>query len=303
MTRTVKIAAAQMGPNNESSSREAVLARMMILMDNAIDEGVEILVYPELALTTYFPKRIRDDYDQFFEADMPNTSVEPLFEKARRNRIAFHLGYAEKTGSKRYNTAIFVDEEGTIVNKYRKLHIPGSAIADPEGFAKVFEPHYFLSGDTGFNAFQTKKTKIGISICQDRRYPETYRVLALQGAEIILNGYNTTLEPMALALNELVLRAGAYQNSVFVVGVAKAGVEDGVELVGGSCIIDPQGEVIAKASSKDDELVAMRIDLDRIIPMRKRWNFFARRHPEFYGLITEPVKTLAASGAGSTESR
>ena len=128
-------------------------------------------------------------------------------------------------------------------------------------------------------------------ICQDRRYPESYRVLGLQGAEIILTGYNTTLEPMALALNELVLRAGAYQNSLFVVAAAKAGVEDSIELIAGSCIIDPQGEVIAKSSSNGDELVVARIDLDRIVPLKKRWNFFARRHPEYYRLISDPIKT------------
>jgi hypothetical protein len=293
MTRWVKIGAAQMGPNNESSPRQEVMGRMLNLMDQAIEEGVDIMVYPELALTTYFPKRIRDDYDQFFDSEMPNPSVQPLFDKARKNRISFHLGYAEKAGTKKYNTVIYVDEEGQILSKYRKLHLPGSAKPDPEGYAKVFELHYFTHGDTGFNAFRTSHAKIGMFICQDRRYPESYRVLGLQGAEIILNGYNTTLEPMALALNELVLRAGAYQNSLFVVGVAKAGVEDGVELIGGTCIIDPQGEVIAKASSTGDELVTSRIDLDRIIPMRKRWNFFARRHPEHYGLITEPIKSPA----------
>jgi predicted amidohydrolase len=291
MARWVKLAAAQMGPNQESSPRVAIIDRMLKLMDQAIEEQVEILVYPELALTTYFPKRVRDDYDQFFESEMPNASVQRLFDKARKAGIAFHLGYAEKSEGKRFNTVIYVDEQGKILNKYRKLHIPGAAKVDPEGYAKVFEVHYFDPGDTGFNAFQAKQAKIGMFICQDRRYPESYRVLGLQGAEIILQGYNTTLEPMALALNELVLRAGAYQNSLFVVGVAKAGVEDGVELIGGSCIIDPQGEVIAKGSSNGDELVAARINLDQIIPMRKRWNFYGRRRPEYYGLITEPVKT------------
>lgn len=288
MPRYVKVAAAQMGPINEGTSRAEVVERMVALMDEGIKEDVEILAYPELCLTPYFPKRIRDDSDQFFETEMPSKVVAPLFEKAREARIAFHLGYAEREGGRSYNTAVLVDEDGTIFEKYRKTHLPG--VTKPDGYAKVYEPYYFAHGDTGFKVFDAKKAKIGIAICQDRRYPESYRCLGLLGAEIVLVGYNTPAYPLALAHNELVLRAGAYQNSLFAVGVAKAGVEDGVEFIGGSCIVDPLGEVVARASTTADELVAARIDLDRMLPARKRWNFFGRRHPEHYGVITEPVK-------------
>lgn len=288
MPRYVKVAAAQLGPINEGTSREEVVERLLALLEQAIAEDVEILAYPELALTPYFPKRIRDDYDQFFETEMPSKVVEPLFRRARETRVAFHLGYAERDGGRRYNTAILVDEDGTIFEKYRKTHLPGAT--KPDGYAKVYEPHYFAYGDTGFKVFEAKKAKIGISICQDRRYPESYRCLGLQGAEIILCGYNTPAYPLALAHNELALRAGAYENSLFVVGVAKAGVEDGVELIGGSCIVNPLGEVIGRASTSGDELIAARIDLGQMIPARRRWNFFGRRHPEHYGLITAPVR-------------
>lgn len=291
MPRPLTIAAAQMGPNNETASRQEILDRMLALLERAIDQGVEILVYPELALTTYFPKKIRSDYDQFFETAMPGPAVAPLFRRAREARVAFHLGYAEKTPAGTYfNTAIYVDEDGTILNKYRKLHLPGLPKPAPPGVVRVYEPHYFAHGDTGFQAFRTKHATLGISICQDRRYPESYRALGLQGAEIILNGYNTPLSPLALEHNELVLRAGAYENMCFVVGVAKAGVEDGVELIGGSCIVNPHGQVIALASTTGDELVTARIDLDWALPARERWNFYARRHPQHYGLLTEPVR-------------
>lgn len=290
MSRYVKVAAAQMGPNNEGTSREAVVERMLALLDQAIGEGVELLVYPELALTTYFPKRIRQDFEQFFETEMPGKAVWPLFERAREARIAFHLGYAEKAGGRCYNTAILVDEDGTVLEKYRKIHLPGVAHPAPAEVARVFEPHYFTSGDTGFKVCGTKKARVGIAICQDRRYPEVYRCLGLAGAEIIVSGYNTPLYPLALAHNELVMRAGAYENSLFVVGCAKAGVEDGVEFIGGSAIVNPLGEVVAQAGTTGDELVAARVDLDQMIPARKRWNFFGRRHPEHYGKLVEPVR-------------
>jgi predicted amidohydrolase len=291
MPRFLKVAAAQLGPIDEGTPREAAVERMLALLEQAVAEDVELLVYPELALTPYFPKRIRDDYDQFFETAMPSPVVEPLFRRAREARVAFHLGYAEKDGGRYWNTAILVDEDGTIFDKYRKIHLPG--VTKPDGHAKVYEPHFFRHGDTGFKVFDAKKAKVGISICQDRRYPESYRVLGLQGAEIIVNGYNTPAYPLALAHNELVLRAGAYENSLFVVATAKAGVEDGLELIGGSCIVNPLGEVVAKASTTADELVAARIDLDQMLPARARWNFFGRRHPEHYGLLTAPVRPAA----------
>jgi hypothetical protein len=291
MARQVTIAAAQMGPNNEGARREEIVARLLALMEQAIEARVEILVYPELALTTYFPKKIRDDYDQFFETAMPNPSVEALFRRARSARVAFHLGYAEKTPEGRYfNTAIYVDEDGAVLNKYRKLHLPGLPKPAPPGVVRVYEPHYFAHGDTGFNAFRAKQATLGISICQDRRYPESWRALGLQGAEIVMNGYNTPVSALALEHNELALRAGAYENMLFVVGVAKAGVEDGVELIGGSAIVNPHGQVIARASTTGDELIVAHIDLDWILPARERWNFYGRRHPQHYAILTEPVR-------------
>jgi predicted amidohydrolase len=287
MARYVKIGAAQMGPNNEGTSREEIVDRMLGLLEQAIGEGVEILAYPEMALTTYFPKRIRDDYDQFFETEVPPKAVEPLIRKAAQAGIACHIGFCEKDGARYFNTAILTDEQGQVCGKFRKIHLPG--VTQPDGHAQVFEPYFFANGDTGFKVFPTQKAQVGIAICQDRRYPESYRCLGLLGAEIILIGYNTPLSPLALAQNELVLRAGAYQNGLFVVGIAKAGVEDGMELIGGSCIVNPFGEVVARTTTSGDELVAARIDLDQMIPSRKRWNFFGRRHPEHYGLLTEPV--------------
>jgi predicted amidohydrolase len=131
--------------------------------------------------------------------------------------------------------------------------------------------------------------RVGIAICQDRRYPESYRALALAGAEIILIGYNTPISALALDLNDLCLRAGAYANACWVVGIAKAGVEDGVELIGGSSIINPLGQIVAKATTTGDELVVSRIDLDQMTPVRKRWNFLGRRQPQHYASLLQPV--------------
>jgi predicted amidohydrolase len=293
MPHYVKVAAAQMGAINEGTTREECVDRMQGLLDQAIAEEVEILAYPELCLTPYFPKRIRDDVEHFYETEMPNKAVEPLLERARAAGIAVHIGYAERAGAQRFNSSIYIDGDGTVMGVYRKIHLPGTT--KPDGYAKVFEPYFFDVGDTGFKVFDGAKAKVGIAICQDRRYGESFRCLGLMGAEIVISGYNTPSYPLSLAHNELSLRAGAYQNMLFVVGVAHCGVEDGLELIAGSCIIDPLGEIVAKASTSADELVAARIDLDVMTPARKRWNFFGRRHPEHYGLLTQPVKRPATS--------
>ena len=287
MPRYMKVAAAQMGPNNEGTPREAIVERMLVLLEQAARDGVELLVYPEMALTTYFPKKIRTDVDQFFETEVPPKALEPLLRRATAARIAVHVGFCEKADGKYFNSALLTDRDGRLCGTFRKIHLPGTKA--PDGFAQVYEPYYFAHGDTGYRVWDCAGTKIGIAICQDRRYPESYRALALQGAEIILIGYNTPISALALDLNELCLRAGAYANACWVVGVAKAGIEDGLELIAGSSVISPQGQVVARAVTTGDELIAARIDLDQMLPVRRRWNFLGRRQPQHYGVLLQPV--------------
>jgi predicted amidohydrolase len=276
-----------MGPNNEGTPRDAIVERMLGLLEQAVREDVEVLVYPEMALTTYFPKKIRSDFDQFFETEVPPKALEPLLRRAAEARVAVHVGFCEKAGGRYFNTALLTDRDGRLCGTFRKIHLPGTKA--PDGFAQVYEPYYFEHGDTGYRVWDCAGARVGIAICQDRRYPESYRALALQGAEIILIGYNTPGSALALELNDLCMRAGAYANACFVVGVAKAGVEDGVELIGGSCVINPVGQIIARAATTADELVACRIDLDQMAPVRTRWNFLGRRQPQHYGRLLDPV--------------
>lgn len=287
MSRYMKVAAAQMGPNNEGTSRDEIVERMLALLGQAAFEGVELLVYPEMALTTYFPKKIRSDFDHFFETEVPPKALEPLLRRAADAKIAVHAGFCEKADGKYFNTAMLTDRDGRLCGTFRKIHLPGTRV--PDGYAQVYEPYYFAHGDTGYRVWDCAGAKIGIAICQDRRYPESYRALALQGAEIIVIGYNTPISALALDLNDLCMRAGAYANACWVVGAAKAGVEDGVELIAGSSVIDPLGQIVARASTTGDELITARIDLDAMLPVRRRWNFLGRRQPQHYRVLLQPV--------------
>ncbi|HKJ00545.1 MAG TPA: N-carbamoyl-D-amino-acid hydrolase [bacterium] len=304
MPRILTVGAAQMGPVARDESRASVVQRMIALLEQAHAKGCGLVVYPELALTTFFPRWYMQDpaeIDAFFEAEMPGPETRPLFEAAARYSIGFHLGYAELAeqpgqGLRRFNTAILVDGRGEVVGKYRKVHLPGHAEYEPQRPFQHLEKRYFEVGDLGFPVFRAFDGVMGMCICNDRRWPETYRVMGLRGVELVMLGYNTPLvngaahEPGHLRMfhNHLSMQAGAYQNGIWVVGVAKAGIEEGVEHIAGSCIVAPTGEIVAQARTSGDELIAYDCDLDAGRYIRDTtFNFAKHRRIEHYTLITE----------------
>ena len=228
---------------------------------------------------------------------MPGPATQPLFDAARRYQMAMSFGYAELTPERhRFNTAILTDKQGNIVGKYRKVHLPGHAEYDPERTHQHLEKFYFEPGDLGFPVWRVMDGVFGMCICNDRRWPETYRVMGLQGVEMILLGYNTpTLNSQnndegpekRLFHSALTVQAGAYQNSTWVVSVAKAGVEDGHPLLAGSLIANPDGEIVARTSTEGDEVVVHACDLDDTVFGKQTIFDFARhRRIEHYGRIT-----------------
>jgi predicted amidohydrolase len=303
MSRIIRVGAAQIGPIAREDSRQSVVRRLIELMRQAHEDRCDVVVFPELALTTFFPRWVIEDeaeIDSFYEREMPGEATRPLFEEAKRLGIAFHLGYAElvmECGRKRrFNATILVDKSGAIVGKYRKIHLPGTAEPKPDRLGHHLEKRYFEVGDLGFRVFEALGGRVGMCICNDRRWPETYRVMGLQGVELVLIGYNSPvglgdtydLDSLELFHNHLVMQSGAYQNATWVVGVAKAGKEEGFDMIGQSAIIAPSGEIVAMCHTIDDELVTARCDLD----FAKRYqadifDFAAHRRPEHYTLIVE----------------
>jgi predicted amidohydrolase len=303
MSRILTVAAAQLGPIQREESRSSAVARMIALMREAKGHGCDLVVYPEAALTAFFPHwwmEAEAEIDSYFETAMPSNETAPLFAEAARLGIGFHLGYAElahEGGRKRrFNTAILVDKTGAIVGKYRKIHLPGHPDHQPQNAFQNLEKRYFEVGDLGWGVWRTMGGNIGMMICNDRRWPESYRVLGLQDVEMILLGYNTPKhnppapdhDRLGNFHNELVMQAGAYQNATWVVGVAKAGLEAGVDQIGGSCIIAPTGEVVARAVTEGDELIVARCDLDLGRSYKaSTFNFARHRQPEQYRMIVE----------------
>ena len=303
MPRAITIAAAQMGPIARSETRAAVVRRLIALMREAAAMGAQVVAYPEAALTAFFPHWWIEDEDQidaWFEREMPGPDTMALFDEARRLGVGFHLGYCEldlSTGRKRrFNSAILVDHHGDIIGKYRKIHLPGHADHRPDTPFQNLEKRCFEVGDLGFGAWNAWGGVAGMLICNDRRWPEAYRVLGLQAVDMIFCGYNTPVhhpsapehDRLGQFHNELCMQSGAYQNSTWVIGVAKAGVEEGVGMIAGSCIIAPTGEIVARSSGNGDEVIVARCDLDLGLSYRRTtFNFSLHRRTEHYAMIVE----------------
>ena len=303
MTRVIRIAGAQTGPIQRADTRAATLDRLIALMETAAAKGAELVVFPELAFTTFFPRwqLSTADLEPYFEPAMPNSQVQPLFDRARALKLGFYVGYAELTpDGRRFNTSILVGPDGATLGKYRKVHLPGTAEPRPGIRYQQLEKRYFEYGDLGFLAFRAPAwhdAVVGMMICNDRRWPESWRVLGLQGTELVVLGYNsaafdpnggsTENEELRTFHHKLAVQANAYMNATWAVAVAKAGNEDGAGLIGGSCIVDPDGRIVAEASTLEDEVIVADCDLDLCLQGKtKMFDFAAHRRPHMYGRIT-----------------
>lgn len=304
--RILRIGAAQMGPVQKADSRQSVVGRMLDLLEQARERSCDLVVYPELALTSFFPRWYmteQSEVDTWFESEMPNVTTLPLFDRAANYRIGLSFGYAELTPEGRhFNTSILVDRSGAIVGKYRKVHLPGHCELDINRRFQHLEKRYFEPGNLGFPVWRTMNGILGMCICNDRRWPETYRVMGLQGVELVMVGYNTPAfnaqrsaegPERRLFHHRLSLQAGAYQNSTWVVAVAKGGVEDGHPMIAGSVVVDPDGEIVAAAMTQGDELIVADCDLDSTIFGKQTiFDFERHRRIEHYGRIASQTGVI-----------
>jgi N-carbamoyl-D-amino-acid hydrolase len=299
MNRIVTVGAAQMGPIQKDHSRSEVVERLLALLRQGHKAGCDLVVFPELALTTFFPRWFVDDISEanhWYETEMPSPVTQPLFDEAKRLQMGFCLGYAELTpDGHRFNTQILVEKDGSVVAKYRKVHIPGHEHNEPDRPFQHAERYYFEPSMEGFGVWKAFGGRLGMMICNDRRWPESYRVMGLQGVEMILCGYNTPIhyvpDPSQDILqgfhNSLVMQSGAYQNGSWVIGVAKGGVEEGIDSLGQSVIVAPSGQIVAQAFTTSDELISARCDLDWCAKYTGTlFDFDRYRRPEVYGRIT-----------------
>jgi len=321
MSTTITVAAAQLGPLQKSEGRDVSVARMVRLLERAHQRGAQVVVFPELALTTFFPRWYHEDLDEvdhWYETELPSAATQPLFDAIRRYGLTVYLGYAEiafeadETGQvrkRRFNSSVVIAPSGEIVFKYRKVHMPGHVEYAPARTVQHLEKRYFEIGNLGFPVVRAPVgdvagVNLGMLLCNDRRWPEAWRVLGLQQVELVMLGYNTPslnmenkgfeAHHLRVLHSELSIQAGCYQNATFAVATAKAGKEDGHELFGHSVIVNPQGEIMARTTTWDDALAVADCDLDMCRLGRTTiFNFEAHRRVEAYGRITAQTGSVA----------
>ena len=272
-----------MGPDPEAN-----LAAAMDRVREAARRGAQVVCLPELFETQYFCQRA--DLRLFDLAEnIPGPSTEKLGAVAREMRVTIVASLFERRAPGLYhNTAVTLDSEGKIASMYRKMHIPDDPL--------YYEKYYFTPGDLGFRAVDTTHGRIGTLVCWDQWYPEGARLTALQGAEVLF--YPTAIgwhpaekEEFGAAQYDAwqtIQRAHAIANGVYVAAVNRVGHEipatggDGLEFWGGSFLCDPQGAVIAEASTDREELLYGTVDLAHLEDVRRNWPFLRDRRIDAY---------------------
>ena len=292
---TVTVAAVQMAC---SWDVEANLARADRLVRQAAGQGANIVLLQELFATPYFCK---DQKAGLFALAAP-AEGHPVI--VQMQRLAAELGvvlpvsFFERANTAHYNSLAMVDADGTVRGIYRKSHIP-----DGPGYQEKF---YFNLGDTGFRAFPTRYGTIGCAVCWDQWFPEAARIMALQGAEILMYPTAIGSEPQDADLDSRghwtrTMQGHAAANVMPLVAANRIGTEQGescaITFYGSSFIAGPAGELVARAGRDEEAVITASFDLGRIRTMRASWGLFRDRRPDLY----RPLLTLDGR-TGSTSS-
>ena len=256
--------------------------------------GAQLIVLQELHNTLYFCQT--EDVDLFDLAEtIPGPSTKLYCELAKKCGVVIVASLFEKRASGLYhNTAVVIESNGEIVGKYRKMHIPD----DPA----YYEKFYFTPGDLGFHPIQTSVGKLGVLVCWDQWYPEAARLMAMQGAEMLIYptaiGYADNDTPEEQQRQRMawqtVMRGHAVANGLPVIAVNRVGFEPdpsgqtaGIQFWGTSFVAGPQGEIIYEASTDDEESIVVEMDMDRSEQVRRWWPFLRDRRIDAYGDITK----------------
>jgi len=268
-------------------TKEESLAHHVDLIRTAAAKGAQIVCLQELFLTPYFCRT--QDTDLFDLAEtIPGPTTEALQPLAKELGVVIIASLFEKRGPGLYhNTAVIIDADGTLMGKYRKMHIP----QDP-GFEEKF---YFTPGDLGYKVWDTKFGRIGVLICWDQWYPEAARLTALQGAQILfyptaigwLASEKATLGKAQHTAWETVQRGHAVANGCFVAAVNRAGIEGETEFWGQTFVANPYGEIIEKAAVSKEEVLIVPCDLKEVEDFRRIWPFFRDRRIDTYAPLTK----------------
>jgi N-carbamoylputrescine amidase len=266
------------------------LAKAVADIIEAADNGAQIICLQELFTSLYFCQVEDHKYFQLAE-EIPGPTTEVLSILAKERGVVIIASLFEKRSAGLYhNTAAIIDADGTYLGKYRKMHIPDDPL--------FLEKFYFTPGDLGFRAWQTRYAKIGVCVCWDQWYPESARLTALAGAQILFFPTAIGWHPKEKAQYgapqhnswETIQRSHAIANGCYVAVPNRVGHEapdggDGIEFWGQSFFADPAGQIVARASASDEEILLVEADLGALDTQRTHWPFFRDRRIDAYGDI------------------
>lgn len=263
------------------------LRRHIALIREAAKRGAHVVCLQELFLTPYFCKR--EETALFDLADpIPGDTTKQLGDLARELGVVIIASMFEKRAIGLYhNTAAIIDADGEYMGKFRKMHIP----EDP-GFNEKF---YFTPGDLGYKVWDTKRGRLGVLVCWDQWYPEAARLTAMSGAQILfyptaigwLKSEKAELGKAQHTAWETVQRGHAVANGCYVAAVNRVGVEEETEFWGQSFVANPYGEIIAKGSVTDEEILIVPCDIKAMEDFRRIWPFFRDRRIDSYADLTK----------------
>ncbi|HEV8648383.1 MAG TPA: nitrilase-related carbon-nitrogen hydrolase [Actinomycetes bacterium] len=252
------------------------------LIAKAAAEGAQITCLQEIFHGPYF---CAEQDPKWYATAEPEDgpTVTRMRELARQHQMALVVPWFEEaqTGVY-YNSAAVIEKDGTLLGKYRKTHIPQVGPC-------FFEKYYFKPGNLGYPVFDTSVGRVGLIICYDRHFPEVARQVGLKGAELVFNP-SATVESLSKYLWELEQPAHAVANGYWIAAINRVGVEAPVnpnKFYGSSYFCDPRGQIVAKASDSEDEVLVADLDLDKIREVRNTWQFMRDRRPETYHELTE----------------
>jgi N-carbamoylputrescine amidase len=278
----VKTAAIQMAM---SEDKEANVDRAEELVREAAANGAQIILLPELFEGLYFCKDMDEKYFSWAQEREGHPLIERFSAVAKELGVVLPLSYFEKSGNDYFNSLVMIDADGTVMENYRKTHIPSGP-----GYEEKF---YFKPGDTGFRVWQTAHAKIGVGICWDQWFPETARSLALMGAELIFYPTAIGSEPEIHVDSkdhwQRVQQGHSAANTVPVIAANRIGEERGesctLTFYGSSFMSDYTGQKIAEASRDEETVIYAEYDLEENRRQKEYWGLFQDRRPEMYEKI------------------
>ena len=285
--RNITVAAIQM---QCSKIVEENIDKAEKMIREAASKGAQVILLPELFEREYFCQQRRYDFYKYALPTDENPAVKAAQKLAKELSVVLPVSFYEKDGNVLYNSLAWIDADGTLLGVYRKTHIP-----DDHFYQEKF---YFTPGNTGFMVFDTKYGRLGAGICWDQWFPETARVLALKGAEIIFYptaiGSEPILETDSMPHWRRCMQGHSASNLVPVVAANRIGKEDvepceenaglksSLIFYGSSFITDETGEIVKSASRDREEILIQSFDLDVIAENRLSWGLFRDRRPEMY---------------------